>query len=169
MTIDLFTFIGIYDRALDSLSHLLDKGEAFAAEGGIAADQWLEWRLTDDMHPLRFQAMVVVNFTRLWTARVAGLPEPAPADRSLDLAGFRVAIADAKAHLAALDRDGFADRDPVPLTFQITDTLRPTMPAGQWLSAFATPNIYFHLSMTYAILRTKGVPLGKIDFFAGRL
>ena len=43
------------------------------------------------------------------------------------------------------------------------------MPASQWLSVFATTNIYFHLSMAYAILRMKGVPIGKIDLFAGRL
>lgn len=65
MTVDLFTFVDLYDRVLDTLSHLLDKGEAFAAERGLSADQWLDWRLADDMHPLRFQAMVVVNFTRL--------------------------------------------------------------------------------------------------------
>ena len=169
MTVDLFTFVDLYDRVLDTLSHLLDKGEAFAAERGLSADQWLDWRLADDMHPLRFQAMVVVNFTRLWTARVADLPEPTPADQSLDLAGFRAALTDARAQLAALTRDQFAGRDTVPLTFQITDTLRPTMPAAQWLSVFATTNIYFHLSMVYAILRSNGAPLGKIDFFAGRL
>ena len=169
MTVDLFTFVDLYDRVLDTLSHLLDKGEAFAAERGLSADQWLDWRLADDMHPLRFQAMVVVNFTRLWTARVADLPEPAPADQSLDLAGFRAALTDARAQLAALTRDQFAGRDTVPLTFQITETQRPTMPAAQWLSVFATTNIYFHLSMVYAILRSNGAPLGKIDFFAGRL
>lgn len=43
------------------------------------------------------------------------------------------------------------------------------MPAAQWLSVFATTNIYFHLSMVYAILRSNGTPLGKSDFFAGRL
>ena len=45
--------------------------------------------------------------------------------------------------------------------------MEPTLPAGQWLSVFATTNIYFHLSMAYAILRMKGVPIGKIDLFAG--
>jgi hypothetical protein len=37
------------------------------------------------------------------------------------------------------------------------------------VSGFATTNFYFHLSMTYAILRMKGVGLGKRDFFAGGL
>ena len=169
MAIDLFTFIGLYERVLGSLAHLLDKGEAYAGDKGIAADEMLDWRLIDDMAALRFQLMVVVNFTRSWTARVTGLPVPDPVEQTLDLAGFRAAIADAKAYLAALTPDQFAGRDDVPLTVRITDTMEPTMPAGQWLSVFATTNIYFHLSTAYAILRVKGVPIGKLDLFAGRL
>lgn len=169
MAIDLFTFVDLYERTLGSLAHLLDKGEAFAAGQGVSTDAMLDWRLADDMHPVRFQASVVVNFTRSWTARVAGLPVPPSLDPAADLAGLRSGIADAQAHLAALTRDQFADRDDTPLTVQITDTLAPTFPAGHWLSVFATTNIYFHLSMVYAILRMKGVPIGKIDLFAGRL
>ena len=169
MTVTLYTFVELYDRVLGSLSHLLDKGEAYADEHAISTDQMLDWRLVDDMHPLRFQAAVVVNFTRSWTARVVGHDVPGSMDQTTNLAGFRGAIADAKAHLAALTPDHFKDRDELPLTVQITDTLEPTLPAGQWLSVFASTNIYFHLSMVYAILRMKGVPIGKIDLFAGRL
>ena len=169
MTVTLYTFVDLYDRVLGSLSHLLDKGEAYAGEHGISTDEMLDWRLVEDMHPLRFQAAVVVNFTRSWTARVAGHDVPDGMDQTTDLAGFHAAIADAKAHLAGLTPEHFAGRDAVPLTVQITDTMEPTFPAGQWLSVFASTNIYFHLSVVYAILRLKGVPIGKIDLFAGRL
>ncbi|HVI99281.1 MAG TPA: DUF1993 domain-containing protein [Sphingomonas sp.] len=169
MAVTLYTFVELYDRILGSLSHLLDKGEAYGREHGISTDEMFDWRLIEDMHPLRFQAAVVVNFTRSWTARVAGHDAPDAMDQTTDLAGFRAAIADAKAHLAALTPEHFAGRDDVPLTVRITDTLEPTFPAGQWLSVFASTNIYFHLSMVYAILRMKGVPIGKIDLFAGRL
>ena len=169
MAFDLFGFIGLYDRVLGSLSHLLDKGEAYATDKGISTDEMLDWRLVDDMHPLRFQIMVVANFSRSWTARVAGTPVPDPIEQTLDLAGFRAAIADAKAHLAALTADQFAGRDDVPITFKLGDVMEPTLPAGQWLSVFASTNIYFHLSMVYAILRMKGVPIGKLDLFAGKL
>ena len=43
------------------------------------------------------------------------------------------------------------------------------MPSGQWLTVFATTNIYFHMSTAYGILRSKGVPIGKVDIFAGGL
>lgn len=169
MPVTLHTFVDLYDRTLQSLSHLLDKGEAFAVEQGLSTDAMLDWKLIEDMHPLRFQAMVVINFTRSWTARVVGQDVPEGVEQTLDLAGFRAAIADSRAHLAALTPEHFAGRDDVPLTVQITDTMTPTLPASQWLSVFASTNIYFHLSMVYAILRMKGVPIGKIDLFAGRI
>jgi hypothetical protein len=112
----------------------------------------------------------VVNFTRGWTARVAGQDVPESLDQATtDLAGLRAGIADARAHLAALKPEHFEGRDDVPLTVKITDTLAPTFPAGQWLTVFSSTQVYFHLSMVYAILRMKGVPIGKIDLFAGRL
>jgi hypothetical protein len=40
------------------------------------------------------------------------------------------------------------------------------LPAGQWLTVFATTNLHFHLSTAYGILRAHGVPIGKADLFA---
>ncbi|HEY0436140.1 MAG TPA: DUF1993 family protein, partial [Phenylobacterium sp.] len=61
----------------------------------------------------------------------------------------------------------FAGRDDVPLTLPIGPDMTPTLPSGQWLTVFGATNIYFHLSMAYAILRAKGVQIGKRDVFAG--
>lgn len=169
MPISMFSFVGLYDRTLNSLAHLLDKGTVFATEIGVDPESILDWRLIDDMHPLRFQAEVVISFARQWTARAAGLPVPERLSDTVTLADLRAAIVMAQADLAALTPEQFAGRDDHPLTIQITDTMEPTMPTGQWLSVFATTNIYFHLSMAYAILRAKGAPIGKIDLFAGRL
>jgi len=169
MAFTLYSFVDLYRRQLDTAAHLLDKGLAFAAEQGVSEAEMLDWRLAEDMHPLRFQLMVVANFTRTWPARVAGLPVPDLIESTIDVAGFRAAIADAKAYLAALTPDQFAGRDDAPITFKLGEAMEPTLPAERWLSVFATTNVYFHLSMVYAILRMKGVPIGKIDLFASGL
>lgn len=167
MAVSLFTFVDLYNRQLGTLDHLLTKGAEFAKSQGQSEGAFLDWRLVGDMNPFRFQAMVVCNFSRLWPARVAGLPLPAEITADLDLAGFRAAIADAKAYLAALKPEQFAGRDDVPLTVQIGTGMEPTLPSGQWLTVFSSTNLYFHLSMAYAILRAKGVQIGKVDLFAG--
>lgn len=169
MTVNLFTFINLFDRQLDNAANVLAKGAQYARDGGHSEEEMLNWRLIGDMQPLSFQLMVVCNFSRVWPARVAGLPLPAEIDSTLDVAGFHAAIADAKAYLAGLKPEQFEGRDDVPLTYMLGTGLEPTLPSGQWLTVFATTNIYFHMSTAYGILRSKGVPIGKPDIFAGGL
>ena len=38
------------------------------------------------------------------------------------------------------------------------------LPARQYVSDYVLPNLYFHISMAYAILRKLGVPVGKADY-----
>lgn len=168
MTVCLFTFVDLYSKGLGTLDNLLAKGAAFAKSKGGAEADILDWRLIDDMNPLRFQAMVVINIAKQWPARAAGLPVPEAITEDLDLAGFKAAIADAKAYLAGLKAEQFDGRDAAPITFDLGQ-FAPTLPAGQWLSGFATTNFYFHLSTAYGILRHKGVQIGKPDLFAGGL
>lgn len=169
MRVTLFTFVDLYERALDTASHLLKKGVDFANAQGITESEMLGWRLIEDMQPLRFQLMVVTNFAAQWPARVAGQPVPADLGADLGVVEFRKAMSDAKAYLRTLRPEQFDGRDDVPLSFRIGEGLEPNMPAGQWLTVFATTNLYFHLSTAYGILRSKGVPIGKVDMFANRL
>ena len=170
LTVNLYSFVVMYRRALDTASHLLAKGVAHAKDQGIAEQDILEWRLVDDMNPLAFQLAVVTNYAQGWPARAAGVTVPeAVTGSELDIAGFEAALANAKAFLDTLTPEQFAGRDDTPLTFKITDGMEPTLLVGQWITGFATVNITFHLSMAYAILRAKGVPLGKVDLFPAGL
>lgn len=168
MTVCLFTFVELYSKGLETLDHLLTKGAAFAATKGVSEADMLQWRLIDDMNPLRYQARSVINFATQWPARAAGLPVPEGIAEDLDLAGLKAAIAEAKAYLAGLKGEQFEGRDEASITFNLGQ-IEPTLPTGQWLSGFATTNFYFHLSTAYGILRSKGVQIGKPDLFAGGL
>jgi hypothetical protein len=169
MTVSLFTFVDLFSRALTTADHLLTKGAAYAEAQGGSPEDALAWRLIDDMAPLRFQIGVVCNFAQQWPARVAGLTVPADVDESLDVAGLKAAIADAKAFLAGLKPAQFEGRDAISLTFTMGNGMQPTLPLGQWLTVFATTNLYFHLSTAYGILRARGVQIGKPDLFAAGL
>jgi hypothetical protein len=114
MTVNVYSFVGMYAHALDGLGHLLDKGAAHASASGVSETQMLDWRLIEDMQPLRFQIMVVCNFSCQWPARAAGLALPDDVGMDLDLAGFRTAIAGARAWLAALRPEQFEGRDETP-------------------------------------------------------
>jgi uncharacterized protein len=168
MKANLYTYVEGYVRGLDTLAHLLNRGAAFAKETGVSEADMLEWRLAPDMFNLRQQVATVASLTQQWVARAAGVPEPAAAEGEPDVAELQQRIAQAKAFLKGLKPEQFEGRDDVPFTTNL-GVVEPTLPVAQWISSFATTNVYFHLSMAYAILRHKGVPLGKRDLFAGGL
>ncbi len=84
MTVNLFTFVDLFDRHLATANHLLAKGLDHAGANVIPEAEMLDWRLIDDMQPLRFQIMVVINFAQQWPARVAGLDVPESIQTDLD-------------------------------------------------------------------------------------
>jgi len=168
MKVGLFSFVGVYSQGLSTLANILTKGAEYAAATGATETDLLEWKLAEDMFPLRRQAQIVCDFSTRWPARAAGLALPQSLDGESTLSELQAAIVGAQAWLSNLRPEQFEGQDDVPLSVDIGQ-LKPTLPIGQWVSGFATGNFYFHLSMAYAILRTKGVPLGKRDFFAGGL
>ena len=168
VAINLYSFVGMYGRAVGTAEHLLAQGLAHAKATGVSEADMLEWRLTDDMFPLRRQLQIVIDFPKQWAARAAGLELPAGIEGDSTAAELAAALAATKAWLAALTSEQFAGRDDVPLTVDL-GVMEPTFPTSQWISGFASTNIYFHLSIAYAILRSKGVAVGKRDLFAGGL
>ncbi len=166
MIVSLATVVARFPAALATLDHLLTKGEEHARADNIAPDDILEWRLAPDMFPLRGQVQSVINLAVQWASRAAGVTVPSSIQGETGLAGLRAALADATAFLSTISPDQFAGRDGVLLDLDL-GAVKPTMPIGQWITGFATTNLYFHLSIAYAILRSRGVALSKPDLFAG--
>jgi hypothetical protein len=118
MSVNLYTFVGLFSRTLSTAEHLLAKGAAHATAQGLDPESILDWRLIDDMHPMRFQLNIVCNFARQWVARVADQPVPADVDGNLDLAGYKAAFAEARAYLAAITPEQFGGREVVTVTYE---------------------------------------------------
>ena len=98
--------------------------------------------------------------------RLAGRDAPAMADTESSLAELRARIARTVEFLKTLtpaELDGSEDRD---IELKLRD--RTLDFKGQpFLLNFVMPNFYFHVTTAYAILRSKGVPIGKPDFLGG--
>ena len=141
--------------ALKSALHALDRAEALLAIA--ATHDLLGARLVPDMWTLRQQLFSAIGFTRRAVLPLQGAaPEKVEADLTED--GLRRAIFAARAEIAA-------SRGPTPdriahLAGEATLDQAP----DDYVATFALPNLWFHLSMAYAILRARGVDLGKADF-----
>jgi uncharacterized protein len=150
-------------QMLHSLSAILDKAEAFAAERKIDPAVLLGWRLAPDMFALARQVQISTDHAKGCCARLAGVEVPKYADDETTFADLRARIARTIEFVQGFrpeEIDGSEERD---ITI-IAGTRELRFKGQQYLVNFALPNFYFHVTTAYAILRHCGVPIGKRDY-----
>ena len=164
MSIDLHAAsVPVFLRYLERLRHLVDAAEACAADRGEAPADWLDARLAPDMLPFAQQVGIAAHFGLRACYPLAGLAVPPYGDFPPTFDGLRQRIARVLGLLGSLDPvrfDGAASRTLESLAGRA----RVALPAPEFLLQYALPNFFFHLTSAYAILRQRGVALGKEDF-----
>ena len=163
--------ISLYDvtvtsflQTLGGVSGFLDRGLSHFQENNIDPNTIVDVRLFPNMLPFWFQVSSVAHHTLDAIDGVrAGTFSPGGASPPLTYADLQKLIADAQAGLKALDPaevNGFEGRDMV---FAMGELKMP-FTAESFLMSFSIPNLHFHATTAYDILRTQGVPLGKRDY-----
>jgi uncharacterized protein len=150
-------------QMLNSLSAILGKAEAYAAERKIDPAVLLGYRLAPDMFPLARQVQIATDHAKGCSARLAGVDVPKYADDETSFGALRERIARTIEFVEDFrpeDIDGSEERD-IALT---AGTRELRFKGQQYLVNFALPNFYFHVTTAYDILRHCGVPIGKRDF-----
>jgi len=154
----------LFVRNLTAMLGWLDKAEASAKARGFDTDVYLGLRLSPDMFPLSRQIQIATDSAKNCLARLAGVQPPTWEDNEASLDELRARIQKAIDYVQSVspeDIDGTEDRTVrMPAGPDLTVELQ-----GQaFLTSFSIPNFYFHLSLTYALLRQAGVDLGKMDY-----
>ena len=167
MTISLYqASVPVIQKSLTALKGVLAKGAAHAEVKKIDESVFLSSRLSPDMFPLTRQVQIAADFGKGPVARLAGVEVPKYDDTEATFAELAARIDKTLAFVGtftAAQIDGQEDRD-----IQLTIAGNPVNFKGQpYLLHFAMPNLYFHMSMAYAILRHNGVDVGKRDFIGG--
>ena len=148
---------------LNSLNHILDK-----AQTHVESKKWNEaaltqFRLYPDMLPLTKQVQIASDTAKGVMARLAGVESPVYADDEETIAQLKERVNKTIAYVqgfTAAQIDGTEDKDIVTKRGD-----KETHYKGmQFLLGHAMPNLYFHITTTYAILRHNGVEIGKRDY-----
>ena len=148
----------------NALSAVLDKAGQFAAAKKIDPAVLLNSRLAPDMFSLTRQVQVASDLAKIGTARLAGVEPPRYEDKEATIDELKARLAKTVAFIKTLDTksiDAAADRE---ITFPLGPTNKGQMKGDDYLNHFILPNVYFHLTAAYAILRHCGVEIGKQDF-----
>jgi hypothetical protein len=158
----------IFITALRNLRHCLDKATVSATARQFSADVLVNVRLAPDMLPLASQIRIACDTVKLGAARLAGIEAPRHADDETTLDQLKARIDSTLEFLTSVPPgaiDGSEDKD---ISFPVgRDRALRVMKGEAYLKHWVLPNLYFHVTTAYALLRHNGVDLGKTDFLMG--
>ena len=151
-------------RMLRNLDAIVTKAEAFvASDEGIEPATLIQARLHPNMRPLVFQIRVVTDTAKGAAARLTGREIPSWADDEVTFADLHQRLAKAIDYLSGFKPEDFDGAEGRTIEMKLgPQTVK--FDGASYVSGFALPNFFFHVTTAYNILRHNGVELGKMDF-----
>ncbi len=155
--------IPVFIRMLTNLSEFMKKAEAFAEQKNFPSEVLVNSRLAPDMFPFSRQIQIATDIARRCAARLAGVELPSVDDKETTFADLHARIHTTIDYLKTFKAGQIDGSEDKPLSVEIRKkTVNFT--GQQFLFHFALPNVYFHITTAYDILRHNGVDLGKPDY-----
>jgi len=149
-------------RALNNFIHVLEKGAAHAEAKKIEPSVLIGSRLYPDMFPLVKQVQIASDVAKIGTSRLAQVEPPKYEDNEATFADLIERLRKTVKYLETLKPAQFDDGSRM-VTFP-TQGDSKTWPASRYLYTRVIPNVFFHCTTGYNILRHNGVEVGKGDF-----
>ena len=157
----------VFTKFLGNLRHILSKAQADVAARGYDEQALVQYRLAPDMLPFKTQICIACDAAKLCAARISGLEAPKYENTENTLAELIVRIDKTVAWLQTVPSSALDGLETKEITFPVGKTATRTLSAEDYLKTWALPNVFFHITTAYAILRHNGVVLGKGDYLMG--
>ena len=156
--------VSCYQQILESTAAVLQKGKAHAEQTGMPLGDIVDYQLHETMYPFSFQVISVWHHSY---GAIKGMREgvfsPPPAKPGIDYDGLCGLIDEALAAMAEETQESMEALSGQKMFFRMGEMEVPFTTEG-FLATFSKPNVYFHATATYSILRQLGTPLGKRDY-----
>jgi len=156
--------VGTYLQIIPSILRCFEKGRRFCSERGIDREDFVNASLSDDMLPLHFHIIALVHFSEgaLNAARegIIGGPDMTLKFNYDELENY---LEQSLGRLAKLNPDDVNALVEGEVVFEYNQMILP-FSTEDFFRTYASPHFYFRASIVYAILRSKGVPLGIADY-----
>ena len=142
----------------------LDKAEAHAKARKFDPANYLGLRLAPDMHPFARQIQIASDACKGCVARLAGVEPPSWTDDEKTLDDLRARIKKTIEYVSSIPAAKIDGSEAREISLPRPDGSSMRFPGEIFLKGFSLPNFFFHVTMTYALLRQAGVELGKRDY-----
>ncbi|MBN9316138.1 MAG: DUF1993 domain-containing protein [Devosia sp.] len=155
--------VPVFTRYLNNLDAVLATAEKFVEERKIKPEVLGQSRLAPDMLPLTFQVQSTTDRVKFALCRLTGREAPSWQDTEVTLADLRARVKKGLDFVSSFSEADLAGAENRMVTLKVRgeDT---QVPAVEHITLNAVPQIFFHLTTAYALLRHNGVPIGKRDF-----
>lgn len=153
----------VFLRYLDRLSELVDVAEAHVQSQRLEPSSLLDARLAPDMLPFEVQVQIAANFALRACFPLAGEDIPPYGDFPATFEGLRARITRVLGLLKSLRPEQFERSEERVIESKAGNAIL-ALPAPEFLLQYALPNFFFHVTTAYAILRSRGVIIGKAQF-----
>lgn len=158
----------VFRTALSNLYHCLVKADANAVARRFDPNVLVGVRLAPDMLPLASQVRIACDAAKYGAARLGGLSAPRHEDNETTLDQLKARIASTLDWLSTVPPEAIDGSEERDITFPVgRDGTTRTMKGEAYLKHWALPNLFFHVTTAYALLRHNGVDLGKADYLVG--
>lgn len=164
MTVSMFqASVPPFVRALTNLAAILEKGRAHAQARKIDEAVLLNSRLFPDMFPLVRQVQIATDTARSGAGRLAGAEFPGYEDKETTFEELAARIQNTVTYLQTLQPAQIDGSEDKTISWQSRSSTK-SMQGQPYLFNHLLPNIHFHVTTAYNILRHNGVEIGKKDF-----
>ena len=154
-------------RMLNNLSHILAKAEQFVDTQKIDPTALTTYRLAPDMFPFTRQVQIACDAVKNGLARLGGMEAPKFEDTETTLAQLQERIQKTLAFVATVPAASLDGTEDKVITFPAGPGKTRSLSGHDYLTHWMLPNLYFHITTAYTILRHNGVAVGKIDYLNG--
>jgi len=155
--------VPVFARALGNLRAVLQKGAAHAEAKKFKPEVLLNSRLAPDMLPLTQQVQIATDQIKGSISRLAGVEIPKYEDKETTFEELYARIDKTLAYIKEFKPEQIDGSEGKQITMQ-TPRGNLEFKGQDYLLFFVQPNVYFHCTTAYDILRHNGVEIGKMDF-----
>ena len=164
MTLSMYqAAVPVFVRALGNLKHVLKKGEEHAKRKSITDEVLLQTRLIPDMLPLVKQVQIAADMATRGTARLAGVEPKSFEDNETTLEQVYSRIDDTIEYIKSFKPEQIDGSETRSIVLKMRSG-EMNFEGQNYLLNFITPNLFFHCTTAYNILREAGTEIGKTDF-----
>ena len=155
--------VPLFKKKLSILFAILKRTNQQISNRGLNSEDILNAQLASDMWNFTRQVQMTTDFIKNGVARLAGTKFETFEDNEKSLAELQARLIKTISCLNQVKPEQINGAENKIIEIEIRKTTFE-FSGFEFLQNFLTPNVFFHLSIAYGILRSKNIDLGKVDY-----